>query len=114
MPALDIADGYTLSGSTQPVGGVVVNFRFRPALWPAIGEYRRTIGTAAEEQAAAKFVAGHLVSWDVAMSGQSAPISVETVKRLPEPIFDQIFSAVSQWAPQHSESAAGNLLGGVG
>lgn len=113
MPALDLDDGYTLDGATKPdhagaAGLPVVAFRYRPALWEALTEWRRAVGTAREVEATAKLVADHVASWDVTQKGKPAPVSADAVRKLPEPILNQIFAAVATWAPRGQAAAEGN------
>lgn len=125
MPALAIDDGYTLDGRTKasitdPVTGRVlfdglpeVQFRYRPALPDALAEWRHQMRTAtsgrAQVDATAQFVAAHIVSWDVTdAKGAPLPITPDAVRKVPEPILDQIVDAVAKWAPKHLADALKN------
>ncbi|MDB5312656.1 MAG: hypothetical protein JWO38_6858 [Gemmataceae bacterium] len=118
MARLSLNDGYTLDAATLPeFGGArgfpVVTYRYRPALPDALAEWRyasRMAGSGkAEVDATAKLVAGHLVSWDVEVApGTTAPITPETVRKVPEPILNQILERVVSWAGPEQEKAAGN------
>lgn len=122
---LQIDDGFTLDGRTKatvtdPVTGRAlydglpeVTYRYRPALPDALAEWRYQMRAATSGYAAvsatALFVAAHLVSWDVTdAKGAPLPITVETVRKVPEPILDQLVEAVSKWAPKHLAAALGN------
>lgn len=128
---LAIDDGYTLEASTKatiahPVSGQtlatdlpIVNFRYRPALPEALAEWRYATRGAtsgkAELDATATLLADHLVSWDVVDGkGQALPITPETVRKVPEPILNQLLEIVTTWAPQQMEHAAGNSPAGSG
>ena len=121
--ALDIADGYTLDGRTLPDfaearGLPVVAYRYRPALPEALSAWRYALRVAdcgkAELDATAKLVADHLVGWDVTASGRSAPVTAENVKKLPEPILDQVVKAIITWpALSEREDHAGNSSAGA-
>ncbi len=111
--ALDIDDGYTVAATTKPDFGKftdlpIVFFRYRPALWHELTTWRRTIGSETEIDATAKMVVDHLASWDVTKAGKASPITIEVVKKIPPPIFDQLWDAVTTWAPKEQETAAGN------
>jgi len=121
---LVIDDGYTLEGTTEEIvlnkatgeplfeGLPVINFRYRPALPDALAEWRysraRATSGKAEVEATAKLIADHLVSWDVVDGkGSTAPLSVEFIRKVPEPILDQMIETIATWAPK-AETAAGN------
>lgn len=125
MPALQIDDGFTLDGRTtavvsDPVTGRALHnglpevaFRYRPALPDALAEWRYAMRAAttgrAQVDATAQFVAAHLVSWDVTdAKGAPLPITADAVRKVPEPILDQLVEAVSKWAPKHLAAALGN------
>ena len=118
MPRLAIDDGYTLEAATKPdFGGMsnlpVVTYRYRPALPDALGEWRYAARLAAsgkaEVDATAKLVADHLVSWDVTdAAGKPAPITPDTVRKVPEPILHQLVDTVASWAGPEQDAAAGN------
>lgn len=126
---LTIDDGYTLSGRTEadvadPVanrvlysGLPVVTFGYRPALPEALAEWRFALSRAnsGREQvdATAKLVSDHLVGWDVAdATGREVRITPESVRRVPEPILDQIVKAVATWSAKEMESDAKNSPAG--
>lgn len=117
MPRLFLADGYTIEAATSEkygelAGLPVVKFAYRPAMTDAIYEWRWKTQNAASGKdrldAAAKLVADHLVTWDVAGDAGTTPITVDIVRRIPEPIFEQILGAVLTWAPKNEAKAAGN------
>ena len=118
MPRLALNDGYTLDAATLAesdgaTGLPVVAYRYRPALPDALAEWRFTINRAAsgraEVDATARLLADHLVSWDVrASDGADAPITPETIRRVPEPILNQFLRRVLEWAGPNQEQAAGN------
>lgn len=111
-------DGYTLTAATKPEyekykGLPVVTFTYRPATAVALADWRyafRDAATgAAEVEAAAKLVAAHVTSWDVTEAdGRQAPVTVANFTRLPAPIAEQIFGAVTTWAGPQQDAAAGN------
>lgn len=122
---LSLDDGYTLEAATkdsltspvtgQPVvtGLPVVNFRYRPALPDALTEWRYAMRTAAsgkaELDATAKLLADHIVSWDVVRGkGEVVPVTVDAVRKVPDPILSQLLEAVTTWAPQKMGEALGN------
>lgn len=124
MP-LVIDDGYTLDGCTKsavtdPVTGRAlhdglpeVRFKYRPALPDSLAEWRHKLRAAtsgyASVDATAILVAGHVVSWDVTtVAGAPAPITADTVRKLPEPILEQMVDAIAKWAPKNLASALGN------
>ena len=123
MPRLVLQDGYTLDGKTDDTimqGGKplytdlpVVSFKYRPALPDALAEWRYKLRMAAsgtaEVTATAQFVCDHLVSWDAQDANTTTvPIKPEMVRKVPEPILDQIAAIISKWAPK-AEEAAVNL-----
>jgi len=118
MPRLALNDGYTLEAATLhecdgTAGLPVVCFRYRPALPDALAEWRYGLNRAtsgrAEVDATARFLADHLVSWDVrAADGTNAPVSADTIRRVPEPILNQLLRRVLSWAGPAQEQAAGN------
>ena len=124
MARLALDDGYTLKESTSPTatdslgnvvfGGLpVVEFEYRPALPVALAEWRAATrqarGGADEFAATAKFLCDHLCSWNVTDArGNPAPVTPETLRKVPEPILDQIVKAVATWAPKKMEQDAGN------
>jgi hypothetical protein len=113
---LDLDDGYTLTGATDPtfadrVTGQaiaenlpVVTFKYRPALPDAVAELRFATNraTSGRDQvtATARFLADHLVSWDVLHKGEPAELTPDVIRRVPEPILYQIENTVSKWAPK--------------
>jgi hypothetical protein len=128
MPRLVIQDGYTLDAKTDDTilqnGKVlyanlpIVTFNYRPALPDALASWRYKTRMAAsgeaEVTATAQFVCDHLVSWDAQdANGATVPIRAEMLRKVPEPILDQIAAIVSKWAPKAEESAA-NLPSGSG
>lgn len=125
MPRLALDDGYTLDAVTKEVladpatgrplaqGLPVVTFRYRPALPDALAEWRYALRAAgsgrAEVDATAKLVADHLVTWDVTDArGAAAPITPDAVRRVPDPILNQLVEAVANWAPRELAAALGN------
>lgn len=107
MPALDIDDGYTLDAVTSPQdkhGNPLprVAFTYRPALPDALATLRlktRRADTGSDEvAAAAEFVASHVVKWDVKRGGRPAPVTADVVRKLPEPILDEIVTTVGRWS----------------
>jgi hypothetical protein len=121
---LDLDDGYTLKGETKPEAGLdpvtgaykwtslpVVHFEYRPALPEALMEYRYKYNRAASGREQLDIltvmVGGHLVSWDVHLGGQVAEIHLSTLRRVPEPILDQMLMAICTWAPKAGD-ARGN------
>lgn len=127
---LSIEDGYTLHGQTEatvadPVTNrvlyadlPVVTFSYRPALPVALATYRRAANRAesgeVEVEATAKFLCDHLTAWDVqGRGGAVAPLTAESVKKVPEPILDQIVKAVAHWAPK-AEADLGNSAAASG
>jgi hypothetical protein len=121
---LAIDDGFTLeaatkdtltgpSGQTLAKGLPVVNYRYRPALPEALAEWRYAMRAAtsgkAELDAIAKLLADHLVSWDVIDGkGVALPIAAESVRKVPEPILNQLLDTVTTWAPKSMADALGN------
>lgn len=121
---LAIDDGFTLHGTTTDCidrgpslpalsGLPVVSYRYRPALPEALAEWRYGLRVAAsgkaELDATAKLLADHLVSWDVTDGkGAAAAITPENVRRIPEPVLNQLLEAVTTWAPKQMAEAAGN------
>lgn len=116
MPVALIDDGFTVEAATAAATKdgrhadlPVVAFAFRPALWSEVAAWRRCVGTAQEADETARLVAAKVVRWDVVDgAGRPAPVTPEAVRRVPGPIFDQIFDAVVSWAPRHQAAAAGN------
>ena len=114
---LSLDDGYTLDGKTlAEYAGVknlpIVTFRYRPALPEAIAvrsyEYRMASSGKAELDSTAKLVAAHLVSWDVTdAAGKDAAITVENIRKVPDPILGQLVDAIVTWAAK-ADIAAGN------
>jgi hypothetical protein len=118
---LAINDGYTLEAATlsefSDVAGLpVINFRYRPALPEALAEWRYQVRVAgsgkAEVEATAKLIADHLVSWDVvdARGAVVEPTSAN-IKRVPEPILDQLVKAIVSWAPKMADSVGNSPTG---
>lgn len=103
-----IDDGFTLSGETKPIDGETVKFQYRPALWPALNELRRAVGLATEVEVVAKFIVDHVMSWDVLMGKGPAPITADTVRKLPEPILNDMYGTISTWCRQKKADAEGN------
>lgn len=115
---LRINDGYTLRGQTQheftdrATGKVlaanlpVVSYEYRPAMPDALTAWRYKLDHAqgGKEQftATAELLAAHLVSWDVETAAGPAPLTVEMIRRVPEPILHQILDAVTHWSPEES------------
>ena len=120
---LALNDGYTLEAATFPefsgVAGLpVITFRYRPALPEALAEWRYQVRTATsgkvEVEATAKLVADHLVSWDVVDArGAVVEPTIASIKRVPEPILDQLLKAIVSWAPKMAETL-GNSVAGCG
>jgi hypothetical protein len=125
MP-LDLDDGYTLPFETKPtvsdVAGrpvyddlPVVTGRYRPATWEELQGFRYRYGRAAsgsEEVAiVAEMIADHLAAWDVRAGGQPLKIFSDNVRRLPEPIANQLLDIVTRWAPKQAD-AEKNSAGG--
>ena len=126
---LRIEDGYTLEGVTEETACPdritgdplytdlpAVHFRYRPALPEALAEWRyarsRVTSGKAELDANVTLVVGHLVSWDVeGASGDNLPITAETVRKIPDPILDQIVTKIITWAPK-AVAVAGNSPAG--
>jgi hypothetical protein len=113
MPRLFLQDGYTLEGKTEPTYGSakglpVVTFAYRPADPAAIYEWQwkgeHAASGADRLNADADLVAGCLVSWDV----QDATLDKDTIKKVPNPILQQIISACATWAAKEMAAAAGN------
>jgi hypothetical protein len=115
---LDLDDGYTLSGATAPdftfgnidyTGLPVVAFTYRPALPEACAQYRlefrRADSGKAEVAATAKFLAAHVVAWDVVNKGQPTPPTADALAAVPEPIQEQMARIVSKWLPGPSAAA---------
>jgi hypothetical protein len=118
--AFDIDDGYTLDGITLPqhrkeTGLPVIQFKYRPALAEELNRWRYKINHAvnADEMFAAttKLLCDHLVSWDVAAKKQPAPITHDSLKKLPESTLEQILDAVTTWAPAEQAKTEGNSPG---
>lgn len=122
MPRLALNDGYTLEAATKAeaagfAGLPVVTYRYRPALPDALAEWRYAARLAtngkAEVDATAKLVGDHLVSWDVTdAAGKPAAISADTVRKIPEPILNQLLDKIVSWAGPEQEKAAGNSSAG--
>lgn len=110
MP-LDLQDGYTLP-FTASRDGIAVTGTYRPALWPALTEYRRQIGTAGEVPATVKVIKDHVVTWDVTKGGKPAAIDDAAILALPDWALDQILGAVITWAPKSLETAEKNSVSG--
>ncbi len=125
---LVLDDGYTLEGKTEEsvankvtgepmfTGLPVINYRYRPALPDALAEWRYALNRATsgkmELDATTKFVSDHLVSWDVADArGNVIGLTADIVRRIPEPILDQLVKAIATWAPK-AEGVAGNSPAG--
>ena len=115
MPRLVINDGYTLPFSTEPgpTNLPVVSGKYRPALFDAMSAWRYDLRMAAtgkaEADATAKFLADHLCEWDVSdPHGKPLPPTAEIIRKVPEPILEQLIRIVSTWAPAEQEKAAGN------
>ena len=116
MP-LSLDDGYTISDKTSgkdkrgdPVP--VVEFKYRPALPPAIYKVRhdqeRAPNGEAEFAVVAKFLVAHLTEWDVVIRDKPAPITVENLAHVPDPILSDMVAAVTSWKPADWESHAKN------
>jgi hypothetical protein len=118
MPRLALNDGYTLEAATAADHGgfkglPVVTYRYRPALPDALAEWRYAARLAAsgkaEVDATARLVSDHLVSWDVTdAGGRPAAITADVVRKVPEPILDQLLDKIVSWAGPEQEKAAGN------
>jgi hypothetical protein len=118
---LALNDGYTLEAATLPEfsgieGLPVIAFRYRPALPEALAEWRYQVRTAtsgkAEVEATAKLVADHLVSWDVVDArGTVLEPTIASIKRVPEPILDQLVKAIVSWAPKMADSVGNSVAG---
>ena len=118
MLRLMINDGYTLEAATVPdcdgyTDLPVVHYRYRPAMPDALAEWRFALNRAAtgraEVDATSKLLATHLVSWDVqAADGSGVPITVDMIRRVPEPILNQLLRRVLSWAGPEQEKAVGN------
>lgn len=112
MPRLSLNDGYTLDG-TADHAGYTLTYAYRPALPDAIEAWRHAVRGAgsgsAEVEATAKLVRDHLVSWDLTdKDGKPAPLSVDVVRRLPEPFLNAVLKAVTTWAGPKMEADAKN------
>ncbi len=126
MARFQIDDGYSLDGVTSPEakdrqGNVlpielpVISYRYRPALPDAMAEWRIASAKAmtghAEVEASAALLAGHLVKWDVTdIMDVPMPVEIATIRKIPEPLLNQLISAVTTWAPR-AKAAAGNSPG---
>jgi len=115
--AFDIDDGYTLDGETLPEFGndrglPVVQFRYRPAMAAAQSAYlaklRKLDRPEDEFEASARIICDHLVSWDVLQKGRPAPITPESLSKLPFSVVGQLLTAVLSWPEREQEEAAKN------
>lgn len=119
MARLSLDDGYTLKSETKETyetcaGLPVVSFQYRPALPAALTDWRYALRMARsgkdEYEATLKLLTDHLVSWDIEDAGKTAPITTETLRRVPEPILAQLITTITAWAPKSAESL-GNSAG---
>jgi hypothetical protein len=125
MPLL-IEDGYTLPFTTDAVvlsaGGTVlydglpvVAGLYRPPVWEDRQRhvFRLTRAATPDEEVAAiaEFIAARLVSWDVKILADGlrpAPTDAATLRKLPEPVLNQLYDRVSKWGPKSQGEQAGN------
>lgn len=115
MPVRLIDDGFTVEAVTAAATKdgrftdlPVVSFAYRPATWPAVAAWQRSYGTAQEAEETVRLVVASLVRWDVVTAaGQPAPLTADSVRRVPGPVFDQLLAAIVGWAPKQ-DAAAGN------
>lgn len=111
---LSLEDGYTLSDELKPKGPdeielPTVNFSYRPAMPEAIyaWEFSRERATDGklQHEIDCQFLCDHLASWDVTKGAQLvAPITLEFVKKLPEPYLVGMIRIVRTWAPKRGEA----------
>jgi hypothetical protein len=121
MP-LALNDGYTLTRKTSPeyTDGArqyrdlpIVTVSFRPALPEAIYDWQYKLdrsGSGKNELATTNaFLVEHITGWDVTdKDGRMAPVTVDSLKKIPMPIHQQILRLVTTWAGDEQEKAAGN------
>lgn len=117
MARLVLDDGYTLEGKTEETSGEssglpIITYRYRPALPDALAEWRYALSRAtsgkAQIDASSKLVSEHLVSWDVVDGrGIALPITPDIVRKIGEPILEQIIKTIATWAPK-ADTVSGN------
>jgi hypothetical protein len=105
--ALDLSDGYTLEAQTPAISDAgyripTVTFAYRPAMPKALYDWRYRLRTSMsghdELAATSKFVAAHLVRWDVTDGKRPAKITAENVSKLPEPVLNFMADKITTWA----------------
>lgn len=115
--ALRIDDGYTITAKTQPLAKdgstlPVVQFVYRPPLAGDLCRFRWEVQTAPTSEAwftaRCKFLSDRLVSWDVLVGNNIAPINEDILARVPDDVFQQLIDGVCIWKPRSQEAAAGN------
>lgn len=113
MSCLLIRDGYTLDGKIPGKGArPALCFRYRPALAEDTYEYlhqtRLTPGKG-QVKVAAKFLADHLVGWDVKNDkGEVEPHTPENIRRLPPPVLSAMLDIVMGYSEVEQEADAKN------
>ena len=117
MPALLIDDGFTVTATLKRGRWPEITFTYRPALPEASDTYQleaqRAQTGADRTRAATGLLLKHLVSWDAQLVGKSdedgtAPLSAESLRRLPPIVRDALVDVVCGYGLADWESARGN------
>lgn len=127
MPGLLIHDGYTLTHKIAGDDGFPgINITYRPAVGDALNEWRMAQRASGKDETSlrARFVADHLVDWDVtedanllrkllgkdladkytavreAIDGEmiKAPIDARIIRALPDKRLNQLFDVIAGYA----------------
>ena len=98
MARILIADGHNFTATVTLDGLPPLTFTYRPALSAAVYAHRHGRTTPkAEEEATVKLIVDHVSAWDVDGDDGAAPVTAETVKRLPEPYRVGIMEYLTSW-----------------
>jgi hypothetical protein len=113
MPLSIINDGYTLDGKLPARGPwPEVKFRYRPALAEDVYEHLNAMRQASGRQqakAAVDLLGKYLMSWDIEdAKGEVAPVTVENLRRLPQPILAGLVDHVLGYGEAQHEADAKN------